>query len=439
MLNHHGVSRAILSVRLKQVSMSIKIQPRDVPAGENRSGALPAEAGERILWADKGSRMKIPTRLPFAAAKGVMPAKRHRVAHLAAFGALALLLGAAAPAAAHPVPFSYVDIRIEPGAINLTLVAHVFDAAHELGVDPPELLLDPSVLGPLGNKLVALLRSRLQIAAGGRMLTDGAWSAPEPLPDRQSVRLRARYHTGGAPGSMTITATLFPYDPAHQTFLNFYEDEVLTSQAILDRNHPQLEYFAGSRQGVFAVIRKFVPAGIHHILIGPDHLLFLVGLLLLGGSVRRLLLVVSSFTVAHSITLSLAALNLVTPPARVIEPAIALSIVYVGLDNLTVGRGRDVRAWIAFAFGFIHGFGFANVLREMNLPSRALGWSLFSFNLGVEIGQLLVVVLVASALMALRSSNEAAGRRLAFAGSLAVILVGAFWFVQRVFFPGGIA
>jgi hypothetical protein len=114
-------------------------------------------------------------------------------------------------------------------------------------------------------------------------------------------------------------------------------------------------------------------------------------------------------------------------------------VVYVGVDNLMVGKGRDARAWIAFAFGFIHGFGFANVLREMNLPSRALGWSLFSFNLGVEIGQFLVVVLVASALMALRSTNEVASRRLALAGSLAVIFVGAFRFVQRVFFPGGIA
>ena len=383
--------------------------------------------------------MKFPTRLPFAEAKRVTMAKRHGIANLIAFGVLALLLSVAVPAAAHPVPFSYLDILIDPDGVNITLVVHVFDAAHELGVDPPERLLDPSVLVLHGDELIALLRSRLQIAAGSRMLIAGAWSAPEPLPDRQSVRLRARYQTGGLPGSLTVTAALFPYDHAHQTFLNFYEGGALTSQAILDRDHPQIEYFAGSRQGVFAVIRKFLPAGIHHILVGPDHLLFLVGLLLLGGSVRRLLLVVSSFTLAHSITLSLAALNLVTPPARLIEPAIALSIVYVGVDNLMVGRGRDVRAWIAFAFGFIHGFGFANVLREMNLPSRALGWSLFSFNLGVEIGQLLVVVLVASVLMALRSSSEAASRHLAFAGSLAVILVGAFWFVQRVFFPGGIA
>jgi hydrogenase/urease accessory protein HupE len=238
---------------------------------------------------------------------------------------------------------------------------------------------------------------------------------------------------------IAVDARMFPYDATHQTFVNFYDDGTLGYQAILDGSKTHTEYFAGSRQGTIAVIRRFVPAGIHHILIGPDHLLFLIGLLLLGGTLRQLTVVVSAFTVAHSITLSLAALNLVTPPARIIEPAIALSIVYVGFDNLLVRGGRDMRAWIAFAFGFIHGFGFANVLREMDLPRRALGWSLFSFNLGVEIGQLLVVLVVASAFAALRSRSEMAGRRLAWAGSLVVIAAGAFWFIQRVFFPGGIA
>src|ERR1043166_1912613 len=203
--------------------------------------------------------------------------------------------------------------------------------------------------------------------------------------------------------------------------------------------HPAIDYFAGTRQGVLAVVKKFIPAGAHHILIGPDHLLFLVGLLLLGGSIRQLLIVVTSFTVAHSITLSLAALNIVTPPARLIEPAIALSIVYVGADNLLAQNGRDVRGLIAFTFGFIHGFGFANVLREMELPRRALGWSLFSFNIGVEIGQLFVVVLVATAFTMLRQRSEWSRRHLAFAGSIVVIAAGAFWFVQRVFFPGGLS
>src|SRR5438445_13130101 len=99
----------------------------------------------------------------------------------------------------------------------------------------------------------------------------------------------------------------------------------------------------------------------------------------------------------------------------------AVSGLYACADNLLVRDGRDVRAWIAFTFGFIHGFGFANVLREMDLPTRALGWSLFSFNLGVEIGQLLVVATVATALTWLRTRSEAAGRQLAFVGSLGVI------------------
>jgi len=111
--------------------------------------------------------------------------------------------------------------------------------------------------------------------------------------------------------------------------------------------------------------------------------------------------------------------------------------VYVGCDNLLIRGGRDVRAWIAFTFGLVHGFGFASVLREMDLPQRALGWSLFSFNVGVEIGQLLVVIAVATALTALRHRSEAASRRLAFAGSIVVVAAGTFWFVQRVFFAGG--
>ena len=220
----------------------------------------------------------------------------------------------------------------------------------------------------------------------------------------------------------------------HQTFVNIYERDAVVLQAILGHDRHQVEFFPGTTQGTLAVIRRFAAAGVHHILIGPDHLLFLIGLMLLGGSLRQLVLVVSAFTVAHSITLSLAVFRILAPPAWLIEPAIALSIVYVGADNLTVRGGRDMRAWIAFAFGLIHGFGFASVLREMELPPRALGWSLLSFNLGVEAGQLLVVVPVASALALIRARSERVGRQLAVAGSVVVIAAGAFWFVQRVWF-----
>jgi hydrogenase/urease accessory protein HupE len=351
--------------------------------------------------------------------------------------ALCVLLLGAERAAAHPVPFSYLDLRLQPGGVEGSLVAHIFDVAHDLNIEPADKLLNPAFAAERASAIVTLLAPRLTVAADGRSLK-GDWSEVEVLADRQSLRLHVRFATTSQPGVLTVATVMFPYDSNHQTFLNIYERDALT-QAILDRGRTEFQYFAGTRQGALAVVRKFLPAGIHHILIGPDHLLFLVGLLLLGGTIRQLAVVVTAFTVAHSITLSLAALNIVTPPARLIEPAIALSIVYVGADNLLVRGGRDVRAWIAFTFGFIHGFGFANVLREMDLPARALGWSLFSFNIGVEIGQLLVVVMVASALAALRSRSESAGRRLVFAGSLVVIAAGTFWFIQRVFFPGGLS
>jgi hydrogenase/urease accessory protein HupE len=348
--------------------------------------------------------------------------------------AFALLHLFASPASAHPVPFSYLDLHVERGSIEATLVAHIFDFAHDLNVDPPERLLEPGVVGERGQAMINLLSPRLGVTVDGRQVP-ARWSGVEAIPDRQSIRFHLSFASGGPAGIVAVDANFFPYDPNHQTFLNVYEGTGLT-QAIVDRRRSRFEYFAGTRQGAWAVMRRFIPAGIHHILIGPDHLLFLIGLLLLGGTIRQLALVVTSFTIAHSITLSLAALNIVTPPARIIEPAIALSIVYVGADNLLVSAprgGRDVRAWIAFTFGFIHGFGFANVLREMDLPARALGWSLFSFNVGVEIGQLAVVLVVATALAALRARSEAAGRQIAFAGSIVVIAAGTFWFVQRVF------
>ena len=357
------------------------------------------------------------------------------------FWLLIAVLAWAAPATAHPVPFSYLDLRLDGSgrapAVSGTLTVHIFDAAHELSVETPARLLDPAYASSRDADLQRILRGRLSLR-GEAVALDIVWGPIEVLPDRQSLRLPFTAGSGArAPGALEVTAILFPYDPQHQTFVNVYEESALRQQAILDSDHPSIEYFSGSVRGTLAVAVRFVAAGIHHILIGPDHLLFLVGLLLLGGSIRRLALVVTSFTIAHSITLTIAALRLFSPPSRVVEPLIALSIVYVGVDNLMVRGGRDARVWIAFTFGFVHGFGFASVLREMDLPARALGWSLFSFNLGVEIGQLMVVIVVASAVAALARYSEVAGRRLAVAGSLVVVMAGTFWFVQRVFFVGG--
>jgi hydrogenase/urease accessory protein HupE len=347
----------------------------------------------------------------------------------------ALLCGTRADA--HPAPFTFLDLRIGQGAIEGSLVAHIFDLGHDLKIDPAERLLDPSVAAQQGAAIAALFASRLTVKANGIALTP-QWSNLEVLADRNSLRISVRYPFDGAVGTLTINALMFPYDPQHQTFVNVYEGAALT-QSILDASRTTLNYYAGTRQGTFALVRTMLPLGIEHILVGPDHLVFLVGLLLLGGTWRQTVYIVTAFTAAHTLTLILAATNILSPPTRIIEPAIALSIVYVGADNLLIHGGRDVRPWIASAFGFIHGLGFADVLRNLDVPPRALGWSILSVNIGMEIGQLLAAAVIAAALAALRSRSEAAGRQLAFAGSVVVIAAGAFWFIQRVFFPGGIS
>jgi hydrogenase/urease accessory protein HupE len=356
-----------------------------------------------------------------------------RLLEIAASLALALL-AFSGPAHGHAVPFSYLDLRFVEDGIDATLVTHSEDISYELAWVTPEELLNQEVAQEWSRAIAELVRSRLLLKSGGEYLRFD-FGDIEALPERKALQFRLKFHWQKFPGALGVHCLLFPYDPKHQTFVNVYEQGQLTHQEILSKTNPEFQYYTGSAQGTFAVISKFVPAGIEHILIGPDHVLFIIGLLLLGGSMLHLLKIVTAFTIAHSITLTLAALQIFSPPARVIEPAIALSIVYVGIDNLLVGKeGRDARAWIAFFFGFIHGFGFAYVLREFGLPARALGWSLFSFNFGVEIGQACIVVVVATLLAAVRNRNQQWAQRIILGGSAGVILAGAYWFVQRVFF-----
>jgi hydrogenase/urease accessory protein HupE len=364
----------------------------------------------------------------------------------------ATILVLATPAGAHPAPFSYLDLSLTASGIEGSLIVHDFDVAHDVGVDPPERLRDAGFAEQYRDQLMRLMNSRLAIALDGAP-AELTWTGFETLPDRQSLRLTFR--TGEVrPGRATVRAVLFPYDPVHQTFINVYEEGTLRHQAILDQGRVSADYYAGTWQGTSAVFGVFIPAGIEHILIGPDHVLFLIGLLLLGGSAWRLTTIVTAFTLGHSVTLSLAALDVFSPPASLVEPAIALSIVFVGADNLLIQRDlegrvsarkastrepRDIRAWIAGVFGLVHGFGFASVLKEFGLPLTALGWSLFSFNAGVEIGQLVIVLVVAAVLSALRRRNPAVARLTVIAGSVIVVVAGAYWFVQRVFYSGAMS
>src|SRR5260370_19488020 len=185
----------------------------------------------------------------------------------------------AVPAIAHPVPFSYVDFQRQPGAIDVSLTIHIYDLAHDLQVTRMERLLDSAFLAERKDAIQAMLGPRFGLATDGHSVNPPQWLQNEILQERQSVRFHLRYPAPATPGVLSISAKMFPYDPQHQTFVNVYENDALTSQMILDINHSQTEYFAGTRQGVFAVIRKFIPAGHQHIPVRPDPLVFLFGLL----------------------------------------------------------------------------------------------------------------------------------------------------------------
>jgi HupE / UreJ protein len=349
-----------------------------------------------------------------------------------------VLLGAlfgAERAFAHAAPFSYLDIDLHDGVADGTLTVHVLDPAHDLGVTPADRLYDPGVLKANFKAITQDLNRGLFLSSGGRDLTP-RWTGVTPLPQQQQLRFSYTIPNVTA-GAITARTNLYLYDRFHQTFVNVYQDGKLRQQWIFNHGALERTYYFGTTSGVLEVIKTFVPAGVHHILIGPDHILFLCGLLLMGGSWKTLIKIVTAFTLGHSLTLSLAALNIFAPPATITEPAIALTIVVVGVDNLMRGGGRDLRAFAAALFGLIHGFGFASVLKEFGLPREALAWSLFSFNVGVEIGQLIIVGIVATTLEFVRRQNPVVGRRVALAGSYVVIAAGAFWFIQRVFFPGG--
>ncbi len=202
-----------------------------------------------------------------------------------------------------------------------------------------------------------------------------------------------------------------------------------TQEDILTAAHPD-GFFTSAGTSRLQTAGRFVWLGIQHIALGYDHLAFLLGLLVATASLRSLVKVITSFTVAHSITLALATFDIVVLPTRLTESMIALSIVYVAAENLI--RNRSIERYrITFLFGLIHGFGFSNVLREMQLPRGHLALSLFSFNVGVEIGQLIFVVLLFPLIEDLIQSGWTRLRR---AVSAVVGCLAVFWFIQRAFF-----
>ncbi len=225
----------------------------------------------------------------------------------------------------------------------------------------------------------------------------------------------------------------FDLDPTHRGLLR-----TGSSTAVLSPERPDAPLAPDARTS-WAQFLDYAREGVWHIWIGFDHVLFLVSLLLpaVVGAARfspvfwDVFKVVTAFTVAHSITLALAALSVIALPSRLVESAIALSVVLAALNNVwPMVRGR--RWMVAFAFGLIHGFGFASVLADLGLPRDALLLALVGFNLGVEAGQLAIVAAFLPLAFAVRRS-WAYRRVVLVGGSAAIALLALVWLVERAF------
>lgn len=178
---------------------------------------------------------------------------------------------------------------------------------------------------------------------------------------------------------------------------------------------------------------QFLALGFWHIIPdGPDHILFVLGLFLLSPTLKPLLWQVTAFTLAHSVTLALAMYDIVRLPSEIVEPLIAASIAFIAIENLFASKLKPWRLIIVFAFGLLHGLGFAGVLSELALPAGQLGPAIVGFNLGVEMGQLAVIGLAFLAVGWLRNS-KAYRRAVIIPASLAIAAIGIYWAIERTF------
>jgi len=364
-----------------------------------------------------------------------------RVARLTRILAFALVLGTQAHA--HDPGISTAQLSLEPGG----LVASVGFAPRDLrGLVPGSAPSGSAAWGPedfarekpgleaLGPNLIEVRDAQGVVPWASDQVT---------LASGNSVifTLTAARRPRGATTVRCLVIERLP--PGHREYVSLTDEKgvILVERLLSAAGEPVSVDLSGLQKAAPEPPPSFwgfLRLGIAHIWTGYDHLLFLFGLLVVCRSFRSIVGIISCFTVAHSITLALATLNIVAIPSSVIEPMIAASIFYVGVENL-VRRGAEPRGrWaVTFGFGLIHGFGFASVLRELGIGSngRGLAMPLFTFNLGVEIGQVSIALLVLPVVWQLRKNPGFVRLGVPILSAL-VALAGLYWFLERTVFPG---
>jgi len=213
-----------------------------------------------------------------------------------------------------------------------------------------------------------------------------------------------------------------------------YSKNGFSKKSLLRSENPFI--YINKKESIFSLFYAYMKLGFSHILSGYDHLLFVFALLLLASNTKALLLAITAFTLSHSITLAFAILGFLTLPVTFVEAMIALSIVFLARE-LALPKDKTITkkhlSVIAFIFGLLHGFGFSNVLKEIGLPHTDIPLALFSFNIGIEIGQIFFILLILSVLFLLKKLFTISQERIEHFFAYFIGIVAAFWFIQRVF------
>jgi hypothetical protein len=335
-------------------------------------------------------------------------------------------------ALAHRTSLAGLEITVEARAVSSVLTLSTHDLAVALGIETD--LVAPIPLDAFEARradLRAYLARRLRVAAqdGSCSLAEVALGL-ERLPDELVLRL---VHRCGAPiDSLALGYLLFfEIDAGHRALGRIVLPNGVEEEVLFDRGLTAVELEIARPRVRPAWGRRFARVfglGVEHMLIGFDHLLFLLALLIVSARFWPLVRVVTVFTLAHSLTLALAWYGLLAPSARLVEIAIALSIAYVALENL-LERGRGHRWLVAGGFGLVHGLGFYAVLSDLGLAGGDVLTTLLAFNLGVEAGQLAVVGLLYGPLVWwLRQPWYRDSARVV---SGAILAVASWWLVER--------
>jgi hydrogenase/urease accessory protein HupE len=323
-----------------------------------------------------------------------------------------------------------VEIAMKGSDVDRVARTQIFD--HSSG------LVRPVALAAMSGAILAYIQAHTAVLAEDHSSCHpGAGSA---TPDGDGVVVRISWSCAGVADPLRYRSTvLIDVSPdARQVVLIGAGPDA--AQDLLDASRTETVLTDAPPPSLLQAIVRYIEAGMKHIFLGYDHIAFLAAIVLWARRWWPVVKVVTAFTIAHSITLSLAALDIVHIPSSIIEPAIAASIVYVAAENFLSSdfekRWRDT-----FGFGLIHGFGFASALQEFGLPRSALIPALASFNLGVEIGQIAIISLVVPALLGMdrlyANGHGAAAQSIrpapaVYGISAAIIGLGSYWFVSRI-------